>query len=92
MKTRFKALRTIANIFKIVAWLVLVGGIVGFIVTIAAKGVGFGLLFLLVSIIYFLSLYAFADLIYIFLSIEENVNLIASKLLQPVEQKQTPES
>ncbi len=85
MEKRFGVLRTIATIFKIVAWVVLVITIIGFFVALLGSslfgrgGIASSFLVLIIGVIYFLSLYAFAELIYLFLSIEENVRLIASK-------------
>ncbi len=84
MEKKFAALRTIAVIIKVIAWVFLFLAIVGFIATLVGAGllgqkggVGVAIVVLVGGFIYFLFLYAWAELIHLFLSIEENVRSIA---------------
>ena len=87
MERKFTALRTIAVIIKVIAWIVLALAIIGFIAvlvggrTMGAFGIGnaslSAIIILIVGFIYFLMLYAWAELIYLFLSIEGNVRFLA---------------
>jgi hypothetical protein len=91
MEGRFTALRVIGTIFKILAWLALVVGLLaaiallvgGFLLGDSEGLLGFEMegplvgiagfvVILIVSIIYFLLLYAVGESIYLFLSIEES--------------------
>lgn len=97
MEHRFTALRAIAVTFKIIAWFILVVGVLISLLTLFAGfatpmaqfgGVGgafaafLGFIFvLLLTAIYFLSTYAIGEGIYLFLAIEENTRE-ASRLLR----------
>ena len=101
MEQRFRALRVIATILKVLAWLVLVFGVlIGIVVFFAsvaggqllggygapgAAGVlgGFfgGAMVMVIAVIYFLLLYAWAEFIYLLLAIEENTRA-TTQLLQ----------
>jgi uncharacterized membrane protein YuzA (DUF378 family) len=90
------ALRIIATVFKILAWLALIFGILGAIgalllgftlsgqeglfglnLTGPLAGIAMFVVSLIVAFISFLQLYAFAEFIYLFLSIEENTRRTA---------------
>jgi hypothetical protein len=96
MDRRFMALRIIATVFKILAWLALIFGLLGAIgalligFTLSGQegllglnlsgplaGIAIFVVSLIVAIISFLLLYAFAEFIYLFLSIEENTRRTA---------------
>jgi hypothetical protein len=96
MDRRFMALRIIATVFKILAWLALIFGVLGAIgalllgftlsgqegllgLNVAGPLTGIAMLVvsLIVAIIGFLLLYALAEFIYLFLSIEENTRRTA---------------
>lgn len=106
MEKRFRALRIIGTILKILAWAVLILGILGGIVLIVGgvaggfagasslsrdmQGLGVlgslftglvgGVFVVIVSVLYFLFLYASADVIYLGLAIEENTRETAHYL------------
>lgn len=103
VEKRFKILRVIGTIWKILAWIALVGGVLAAIGALLGSIFGgsmlnqlgqqygyapgasqtFGLVggiagfvgLLIVSIVYFLVLYAVGEVIYLMLSIEENTRL-----------------
>jgi predicted lipid-binding transport protein (Tim44 family) len=96
MDRRFMALRIIATVFRILAWLALIFGVLGAIgalllgftlsgqegllglnVTGPLAGIAMFVVSLIVAIIGFLLLYACAEFIYLFLSIEENTRRTA---------------
>ena len=92
MKKRFKFLRTLATIFKILgillAAIALVGGIILIVLGLSngsfwsyfgldastglTVGLGSGVLILICGILCGLMLYGFGEMIYVFISIEEN--------------------
>jgi hypothetical protein len=106
MQKKYGVLRVVATIFKILAWIVLVVGLLGACVSIAASAVpgllgagarnnplgigseglivglatGLGVIFL--AVLYFLFLYAFGELIYLLIALEENTRLTAERLHQ----------
>ncbi len=101
MESRFTALRVIGTIFKILAWLGLIFGLLGAVAVLAIGFLGtepgglFGLemveplvgiamfvVLLIIAVIYFLSLYAIGESIYLFLSIEESTRRTAFFLQQ----------
>jgi len=101
MGRQFTALRVIGTIFKVLAWLALILGVLAAIgvlvasftledqITIPGLGMagpltGIAVFFvaLLVSIIYFLLLYAVGETIYLVLAIEENTRRSAWLLQQ----------
>ena len=96
MDRRFMALRIIATVFRILAWLALIFGVLGAIgalllgftlsdqegllglnVTGPLTGIAMFVVSLIVTIIGFLLLYACAEFIYLFLSMEENTRRTA---------------
>lgn len=113
MEKRFRALRIIGTIFKVLAWIVLILGIlsaVGVLITGVLGGVrlggGFGeregafqglvagglgglgaaIGILLLTLLYFLSLYATGEAIYLALAVEENTRE-AALLLREMRQR-----
>lgn len=89
MKRKYGALRTVALIFTIIAWIVLIVGVIGSIAggvlglvgdmgMLAAVGVIVGGIIL--SLVYFLILLAFAQLIYLFVDVERNTRETAYRL------------
>jgi hypothetical protein len=110
VETRFKILRFVGTLWKIVAWIVLVVGIlssIGMLISGILGGAGLRDLFqsltegmidelpawldwiggvllffvsLVVTLIYFLLLYAGGELIHLFLAIEENTRLAYEQL------------
>jgi len=99
MEQRFTALRVIAVVFKVLAWITLILGLLG-AMSLFALGVRpgpFGRAALprmmnagligafsvaIMTVIYFLLLYAAGDSIYLFLAIEENTRATAQYLAQ----------
>jgi hypothetical protein len=86
---KFRVLRVLALIFKVVAWLTLISGIIGFFIFLAmgsltGKGPVFGAAWAFGSLVYgivlFISLYAWAEIIYVLLSIENSARTVARKL------------
>ncbi len=107
MDRRFMALRIIATVFKILAWLALIFGVLGAIgalllgftlsgregllglnVTGPLTGIAMFVVSLILAIISFLLLYAFAEFIYLFLSLEENTRRTAYLVQQQVASQQ----
>jgi len=93
MKRKYGALRTVALIFTIIAWIVLIVGIIGSIVVGAvgadALGIGDGgamyaamviICGIIMSVVYFLMLLAFAQLIYLLVDVERNTRETAYHL------------
>jgi len=111
MEKKFKVLRFIGTIWKILAWIVLIVGILSSIGVLLMSILGGGLLSqlgqeygqmpdaswffgtvggvvafivsLIVTIIYFLMLYAVGELIYLLLAIEENTRLASPWMQAP---------
>ena len=96
MDRRFTALRVIGTVFKILAWISLILGlitavgmlIIGFTLTGESGLLGFDLggslagvamfvVFVIVAVFGFLSLYAIGEAVYLFLAIEENTRRTA---------------
>lgn len=83
MEKRFHALRTISMILKVMAWIVAIFTVIGFIFTLAGvtflpgpygSGAGFvfGIGVLIYGAIIFIWVYALAEIILVLLAIEEN--------------------
>lgn len=83
MEKRFHALRTISIILKVLAWIVAIFTVIGFIFALAgvnlfpgpySPGVGFifGVAVLIYGAIIFISIYALAEIILVLIAIEEN--------------------
>ncbi len=98
MKKRFKFLRIVATVWKILAWLALVVGILGAVglliltftgradVILSAQrvpvrgivaGIVTSVIWIFFAVVYFVSLYAGAEFIFMFLAIEENTRVMA---------------
>jgi hypothetical protein len=96
MERRFTALRFIGTVFKVLAWISLILGLLGAIGTLIAgfalgnqsgllgldlggplAGIAMFVVTLVITIIYFLVLYAVGESIYLFLSVEENTRRTA---------------
>lgn len=93
MKRKYGALRTVALILTVIAWIVLIVGIIGSIVAGAfgadALGMGGGgaayaaaviIGGIIMSVLYFLVLLAFAQLIYLLVDVERNTRETAFRL------------
>lgn len=90
MQDRFPALRTISVLFKVMAWIVVVVGVIAALVVLAAplpssEGEGIARLLalgltLLVTFFYWLILYAIAKAIGVILAIEENTRRTAYEM------------
>jgi hypothetical protein len=83
VQSRYPALQTIAGIFRILAWLVVVFSVIGIIFGfINIKTIGLGVSLLLGSLIggavSFFTLFAVAEAIEVLIDIEENTRLAAS--------------
>lgn len=82
---KWRALRTIAIIFKIFAWIAGVGGIIAAVMALAngsrfsstlpLTGIFAGLAELIAAGVVFLSLYGYAELILLLIAIEENTRM-----------------
>jgi hypothetical protein len=105
MQKKYRVLRIVATIWKVIAWIVLVVSVLGGCLTLvlgvvggaaarsANLGLGGGLIGGLVTalvaiflgVLYFVSLYAFAELVDVMLALEENTRTTAEqlKLMQP---------
>ncbi|MFW6125949.1 MAG: hypothetical protein ACOC58_02470 [Chloroflexota bacterium] len=89
MKRKYGALRTVAIVFTIIAWIVLILGVIG---AIAAGVVGIvgdmgvlpsvGIIIggIIMAVVYFLFLLAFAQLIYLLVDVERNTRETAYRL------------
>ncbi len=96
MERRFAALRIIAIILKIFAWILLILGLLGGVALLILgftlseplgipgletggplAGIAAFIVVLIITVTYFLSLYAGADFILLLLSVEENTRRIA---------------
>lgn len=105
MERRFAALRIIAIILKIFAWILLILGLLGGVALLILGftlpeplgistlktggplvGIAAFIVVLIITLVYFLSLYAGADFILLFLSIEENTRHIAYLQQQSIPQ------
>ncbi len=88
MKRKYAALRTVAVIITVIAWIVLIVGVIGSIAGgVMAIGTTLGsyailtiIVGIVASILYFLVLLAFAQLIYLFVDVERNTREIAYRL------------
>lgn len=89
MQEKYRVLRALAIVFKIIAWIALASGVIAFFVFLAAgslvgrgfiPGVAGAFIGLVYGIIIFISLYAWAEIIYVLLSIEESARKVADKL------------
>jgi hypothetical protein len=116
VEKRFKILRIIGTIWKVLAWIALAGGVLAAIGTLVGSIFGGGVLgqlgqqygfapgasqtfglvggiagfvgLLIMSVVYFLILYAVGEVIYLMLSIEENTRLTS----QWVQARPTPQA
>jgi hypothetical protein len=116
METKFRVLRIIGTLWKVLAWIALIGGILLAIGVLLAGILGSGGVLLrqfgqdpsvmpgavgvvsgiagfiitaIVSIIYFLLLYAVGELIYLLIAIEENTRR-TMQLMQPEGPSEAP--
>jgi hypothetical protein len=95
LRRKYFALRVIAGIFKVLAWLAILAGIVAFIISLASGGillrtmgyfgglayhVPFAFLNLFIGFVVFIGWYAMAESILVFLDIEENTRRCAEVL------------
>ncbi len=102
MGNRFRVLRIVATIIKILAWIVLVLGVLGGCASIVLGLMGgagtprgggaelavlgglfgafSGIAIIIFALLEFLFLYAFGELIYLLLALEENTRLTAERL------------
>jgi hypothetical protein len=95
LRRKYFALRLIAGVFKVLAWLAIVVGIVAFILTIVSGGMFFNtmgsyggllmhipmaILSLFIGFVVFIGWYALAESILVFLDIEENTRRCAQLL------------
>lgn len=99
MEKKFRVLRIVGTVYKVLAWLVLAVGVLGGCLTLAGGFVGGasprselgpvagllggafgGLVLIFITFVYFLFLYAFGDMIYLLLALEENTRLTAERL------------
>ena len=92
MEKRFPALRTIASILKIFAWISAIGSVIGFFITVVgaskigaysrfSSGAGMlgGFLILLYGGLMMLIFYAWSEGILVILAIEENTRRLSEK-------------
>ena len=90
MERKYRFLRIAATIFKVIGWVVLVVGIIGSIVMSTTMGIlapefgGFGALYaifgILYSVIAWVSLLAFAQILYLLIDLEQNTRETADRL------------
>jgi hypothetical protein len=100
MQKKYRALRIVATIWKVLAWVVLVVSVLGGCGTLAfgvlggaaARSTNFGLgggligglvaalVAIFLGVLYFVSLYAFAELVDVMLALEENTRMTAEQL------------
>ncbi len=102
MGNKFRVLRIVATIIKILAWIVLVLGVLGGCASLVLglmggagtqRGGGAelailgglfgafgGIVFIIISLLQFLFLYAFGELISLLIALEENTRLAAERL------------
>jgi len=116
MENKFRVLRIIGTLWKVLAWITLIGGILLAIGVLLAGILGSGgallrqfgqdpsvmpgavgvvsgiagfIISVIVSVIYFLMLYALGELIYLLLAIEENTRRTV-QLMQPEGPSEAP--
>ncbi len=96
VETRYGALRTIAVILRVFAWIVGIGCAIGFVVALIwaavageAGPLGIGVMLLIYAVFGFIYLYAATEAIYVILDIEANTRRSAD-LLQRQAQPPTP--
>jgi len=90
MATKYRFLRKAATIFKIIGWIVLVVGVIGSIVLGIVMGTqvpmfgGFGVIYAVFGIVYsvigWISLLAFAEILYLLIDVEQNTRETAEHL------------
>ena len=90
MQTKYRFLRIAATIFKVFGWIVLVVGIIGSIAMGATIGTqvpefgAFGPLYAIFGIVYsvigWVSLLAFAQILYLLIDLEQNTRETAERL------------
>ncbi len=91
MNRRYRFLHTAATIFKVIGWIVLVVGVIGSIVIAATMGTavpgiggGLGVLYAILGIVYsvigWVSLLAFAEILYLLIDLEQNTRETAERL------------
>jgi hypothetical protein len=103
MEKKYRILRIVATIWKVLAWIVLVLSVLGGCLTFAlgvmggaaasrndALGLGLGggligggitaLIAIFFGVLYFVSLYAFAELVDVMIALEENTRATAEQL------------
>lgn len=84
MSQKYKALRVISLFYRLLAVLVLIGGVVTLIASIAIKGsdVIVGILGLMGSLIGAVILFGLGEVFQLFIDIEENTRVTASAIKQ----------
>ena len=90
MERKYRFLRRAATIFKVSGWIVLVVGIIGSIAMSVVMGTqlsefgGFGAIYAVFGIIYsvigWVSLLAFAEILYLLMDLEQNTRETAERL------------
>jgi hypothetical protein len=95
LRRKYFALRVIAGVFKVLAWLAIVVGVVAFILSLVSGGmvlntmgyfgglayhIPFAFLNLFIAFVVFIGWYAMAEGILVFLDIEENTRKCAELL------------
>ena len=89
MSRKFRVLRALAIVSKILAWIALAWGIIAFFISLVTagllgkwflSGVAGAFLGLAGGILIFIGLYAWAEVIYVLLSIEDSAAIVAKKL------------
>jgi hypothetical protein len=99
VQTRYGALRTIAAILKVLAWIVGVGCALGFVVALLwaavkldAEALLVGLMLLLYAVLGFIYLYACGEGIHVILDIEANTRRAGDMLERFTRQPGSPEA
>jgi len=90
METKYRFLRIAATVFKVIGWILLVVGVIGFIVlgtqmgTMLPEAGGIAALYVILGIIYsvllWISLIAAAELCLLFIDLEQNTRETAERL------------
>jgi len=86
---KYRVLRALAIVLKIIAWIALASGVIMFFIFLVAgsligrgviPGIAGAFLGLVYGILIFIGFYAWAEIIYVLLSIEESARRVADKL------------
>ncbi len=79
VRKRYHALRIIAGVYNVMAWVIIAGSFIGLIIVFADENFGTGLAILFGGSLLALGLFAIAESIKVFIDIEFNTRKVAEK-------------